>query len=135
MNCCNTPIETLANVLAHAKYEGFPRIEYEDRDWSIKEKKLYVTKTRHHSNDDIDVIAMFPQVWSSTALGFGGVGGQAITTAYTIVLESDYYGYAVYFGSRFAYNVKRKASEQFYLDLQGRHMASVADHCKYEKEE
>ena len=40
----------------------------------------------------------------------------------------------VYFGGRFAYNVK-KASEQFYLDLQGQNMSAVSDRRKYEKEE
>lgn len=133
MHYCSDPVQTLANVLAHAQYEGFPEIEYEDRDWSQKEKVM-VTKTRRHRNDDIAVIAMFPQAWSSTALGFGGLGGQAITTAYTIVLKSEYWhGYAVYFGSRFAYMVA-KANEQFYLDLQAQHMAEVASRRKYEKE-
>ena len=134
MRYCSDPVQTLANVLAHAQYEGFPQIEYEDRDWSQKERVM-VTKTRRHRVDDIAVIGFFPQAWGSTALGFGGIGGQAITTAYTIVLESAHFrGYAVYFGGRFAYNVK-KASEQFYLDLQVQNMSAVSDRRKYEKEE
>ena len=160
MHYCSDPVQTLANVLAHAQYEGFPQIEYEDReyegfpqieyedreyegfpqieyedrDWSQKERVM-VTKTRRHRVDDIAVIGFFPQAWGSTALGFGGIGGQAITTAYTIVLESAHFrGYAVYFGGRFAYNVK-KASEQFYLDLQGQNMSAVSYRRKYEKEE
>lgn len=49
---------------------------------------------------------MFPQTWGSTALGFGGVGGQAITGAYTVIVECHRTGNrAVYFGGRFAYLV------------------------------
>jgi hypothetical protein len=32
----------------------------------------------------------FPQVWGSTALGFGGIGGQAITSALTTVFLLEY---------------------------------------------
>jgi hypothetical protein len=47
---------------------------------------------------------MFPQTWGSTALGFGGVGGQTITSDYVCVIESGLNGqFAVYFGGRLAY--------------------------------
>lgn len=44
----------------------------------------------------------FPQVWGSTALGFGGMGGQMITTAQTFIVIGDSEAY-VYFGGRYAY--------------------------------
>jgi len=53
----------------------------------------------------------FPQTWGSTSLGFGGPGGQMMTTATTTVVirEAGYAGPAarvlVYFGSGFAYEV------------------------------
>ena len=128
----NYPVETLANALAHAKYEGFASIEYEDRDWSQKEKVM-VTKTRRHRTDDIEVIAMFPQMWSSTALGFGGLGGQAMTTAYTIVLRSNLLGeYCVYFGSRFAYNIKR-CNQKFLEHVANQQLNPVKDRSEYEQ--
>lgn len=107
----DNPVGTLHTCLAHAMYEGFGEIEYEDRDWEhyrkTKEDK-YVTKTRKHSEYDISVMTMFPQMWGSTALGFGGIGGQAITTAYTVVLASDIQGqYCVYFGGQLAYRIDR----------------------------
>lgn len=65
---------------------------------------------------------MFPQTWSSTALGFDGCGGQAITEAYTTVVKMTSYKlesskdirgivykeledkiYAVFFDGRIAY--------------------------------
>jgi hypothetical protein len=67
-----------------------------------------VEKTRKHSFYDLTVYAMFAQSWGSTALGFGGIGGQAITSAYVCVIESNLVGgYAVYFGGRLAYVIDR----------------------------
>lgn len=60
---------------------------------------------------------MFPQVWGSTALGFEGIGGCALTTAYTVVVcdeENKLYG--VFFDERPAYLVENP-SEVFFEDL------------------
>jgi hypothetical protein len=46
----------------------------------------------------------FPQVWSSTALGFGGIGGAAITEAYTTVVVLNDVA-CVYFDGRLAYRI------------------------------
>ena len=63
----------------------------------------YSDKTKV-SVDDFE-IHMFKQTWGSTALGFGGIGGQAITEANTYVLIPLVYNQKclVYFGGRFAY--------------------------------
>ena len=128
-------VQNLSNAIAHAMYEGFPLIEYEDRDWEHFGKtgeNKRVTKTRKHSDRDIEVYAMFSQTWSSTALGFGGLGGQSITSAYTIVLRSNYLGeYCVYFGGRFAYHIKR-INQNFIEDVMNREMRSVKNKGKYE---
>jgi hypothetical protein len=118
MNLDN-PIQSLAQALAHAQYEGFPEYEYQDRDWEhyhkTKEDKR-ITKRSRHSPRDLIVHAMFPQTWSSTALGFGGVGGQAMTPAYTVIIESDYcLGFCVYFNGRFAYRIE-KPNDHFFGD-------------------
>lgn len=132
----NTPVNDLHHALAHAQYKGFPEIEYEDRDWEhyfkTKEDKR-VTKKRSHASHDITLFAMFTQTWSSTALGFGGVGGQAFTSAYTIVLESEHgVGFCVYFGGKFAYRVERP-NEKFFDDLNNRRMVEVSKSASYNK--
>lgn len=81
------------------------------------------------SYDDGDLY-MFDQTWASTALGFGGVGGSAMTTATTYVfvpstLERAY----VYFGGRFAYDTP--INDRFREDLRNRRMASVAEEGRY----
>ena len=38
----------------------------------------------HPTVNDFDIY-IFQQIWGSTALGFGGIGGQAMTSAYTYV--------------------------------------------------
>ena len=55
----------------------------------------------------------FPEQWGSTALGFGGLAGQAFTEAQTIVVFDDmYYRAAVYWAGRFAYTID-KANPKF----------------------
>lgn len=75
---------------------------------------------------------VFPQTWSSTALGFDGCGGQAITEAYTTVVEMTSYKfesgkdirgivykelddkvYAVFFDGKIAYICLNPNSEFF----------------------
>lgn len=73
----------------------------------------------------------FPQTWGSTALGFGGIGGAAMTTAQTVVVFT--YGApigkaAVYFGGRFAYLVEN-AGEEVTKALDKRWFPPVRD-CK-----
>jgi hypothetical protein len=85
----------------------------------------YVEKSRKHSFYDLTVYAMFPQSWGSTALGFGGIGGQAITSAYVCVIESNLVGgYAVYFNARLAYVINRP-NEKFMADIAGHRMVDA----------
>jgi hypothetical protein len=141
MNATN-PIETLAGCMAHAAYEAFPEYKYKDRDWAKHDKwrstltreemktavapaDCFVEKSRKHSFYDLTVYSMFPQTWSSTALGFGGIGGQAITSAYVCIIESNLVGgYAVYFGGRLAYVIDRP-NEKFIEDLQRHRMVDA----------
>jgi hypothetical protein len=141
MNATN-PIETLAGCMAHAAYEAFPEYKYKDRDWAKHDKwrstltreemktavapaDCFVEKTRKHSFYDLTVYNMFPQTWSSTALGFGGIGGQAITSAYVCIIESNLVGgYAVYFGGRLAYVINRP-NEKFIEDIERHRMVDA----------
>jgi hypothetical protein len=141
MNATN-PIETLAGCMAHAAYEAFPEYKYQDRNWAKHDKwrstltreemktavapaDCFVEKTRKHSFYDLTVYNMFPQTWSSTALGFGGIGGQAITSAYVCIIESNLVGgYAVYFGGRLAYVINRP-NEKFIEDIERHRMVDA----------
>lgn len=138
MGRLNNSITVLHGSLAHAVYEGFPEHEYEDRDWEHYRKTREdrtVKKRRKHTEYDVEVYAMFSQVWASTALGFGGIGGAAMTDAYTVVLESYLgAGYCVYFGGQFAYRIERPTDE-FFQDMRDRRMVAVSGARKrYERE-
>ena len=92
-----------------------------------------IEKSRKHSAYDLTVYAMFSQTWSSTALGFGGVGGQAFTSAYVCVIESNLmHQYAVYFGGRLAYVINNPNSEFFDNIANQRMVDSNAGKRKYE---
>ena len=142
MSQATNPIETLATAMAHAAYEAFPEYTYRDRNWpnydkwhsslAREERKTavapddcWVEKTRKHSLYDLTVYAMFPQTWPSTALGFGGIGGQAFTSAYVCVIESDLIGHrAVYFGGRLAYVIERP-NEEFHKHIADQRMVDA----------
>ncbi len=80
-----------------------------------------------------EVKAVFLQTWGSTALGFGGIGGQSMTSAYTTVIESDDLGYAaVFFGNIMAYIVQHP-NDKFWEDVRKGNMCAVRDCRKYEK--
>lgn len=89
------------------------------QDDIIRREKIYDTDY---------TIYMFEQTWGSTALGFPGVGGSAMTEATTYVLipkkEADCAH--VYFGSQFAYKVNG-LTQKFMDDLNNHSMASVME--------
>ena len=143
MNATN-PIETLHAAMAHAAYVAFLDYTYQDRDWAkhdawratlkreeyktaVAPPDCFVEKTRKHTDYDMTVAAMFVQTWGSTALGFGGIGGQAFTSAYVSVIESQLTGeHAVYFHGMLAYVIDRP-NEQFWTDVHGHRMVDARD--------
>jgi len=84
--------------------------------------------------DDFEMYT-FEQTWGSTALGFGGMGGQAITHArtYVFVPTSCNQKCFVYFAGRFAYATDY--SQEFMDDVLKGNMASVSGAGKYAKKD
>lgn len=80
--------------------------------------------------DEVEIYS-FPQTWSSTALGFGGIGGQAFTNALTVAVVHGREA-CVYFGGTFAYKIAKR-NHQFYDDLRAHEMHPVSGaHGRYE---
>ena len=74
----------------------------------------------------------FDQTWGSTALGFGGAGGSAMTTARTyVIIPMDEEKAYVYFGGRFAY--KCGINDKFREDLKKHNMSDVMGSGKYKR--
>ena len=82
--------------------------------------------------DDFELYT-FEQTWGSTSLGFGGVGGQMITSARTYVFVPLWCNQKcfVYFGSRFAYAVPY--SDVVAEDIRNNQMVAVNRCGKYMK--
>lgn len=80
--------------------------------------------------DDFELYT-FEQTWASTALGFDGIGGQAMTSArtYVFIPMSVNQKCFVYFAGRFAYAVNY--SEKFMEDVSKCNMAAVYESGKY----
>ncbi len=103
------------------------------RDYSVINNfiKEYCEENKA-TREEIEVY-VFPQTWGSTALGFGGIGGQAITSSNTTVLYSYYTGMAwVYFGSVLAYKIK-DPTQQFFEDLYKHEMKPCGHTNIYER--
>ena len=96
-------------------------------------KRLYPDKS-HVWTDDMNCI-LFPQTWGSTALGFGGIGGAAMTTVSVAVITSlPRHRAAVYFGPRHAYTIDRP-NAAFFVDVANHQMVALKDAIKYGKVE
>ena len=83
--------------------------------------------------DDFD-LHIFEQTWGSTALGFGGIGGQAMTTEFTYVFVPIHCNQNcfVYFGDQFAYEAEY--CEQLSEDIGNRCMKPCNRAGYYKKE-
>jgi hypothetical protein len=120
-----SPIAVLAGAVHHAALVALPEIQYQRRDLSAMrgwttEKRLESIRdaavpmkdaTRRPEDSECEVYAMFTQPWGSTALGFGGIGGAAMTSAYTTVVAGPQGHLAVYWNGRFAYLIDRRAQK------------------------
>jgi len=144
------PFDPLHDAIASAIHCDLAEITYEDRDWdayrgmtaiaqlaAVRNNTVpMVTKTRRVYSDEIEV-TMFPQTWGSTATGYGGMGGAAMTSAYTIIVCYKMTTYCVYFGcGRLAYrltwaDMTPSGRDNFLSDMAARNMASVAKSGKY----
>ena len=137
MNYSENPTTDLADCIAHAQYVGFSDIEYETRDWEEyrkTQKDVRIPARRRPTTRDFGVYAMFPQTWGSTALGHGGMGGAAMTTAYTIVIECyNTQEWLVYFGGMFCYKVSMSSPNRltFVEDCANHSLVSKRKSGKY----
>lgn len=83
-----------------------------------------------YRNPEVEVY-VFPQIWGSTALGFNGIGGQAMTSAYTTVVSDLNEGYhSVFFGEALAYTVFNP-NDKFFKDIARHKMRSVRESAIY----
>lgn len=140
------PLTALHESLAQARYLHLKPVRQEivrrrvltpeEREASGSDRRVVEEPTGEwrelRPNDqEIDVI-MFTQVWGSTALGFGGIGGAAMTTAYTVAVKGPNGDYAIYFNGRLAYHLE-DPSPQFYEDLANHSLNKVALASAYRK--
>ncbi|MGY3581384.1 hypothetical protein ACVIGB_000547 [Bradyrhizobium sp. USDA 4341] len=118
-----SPFDALHGALGAAVHRDLPDQKTWVRDWSAWQKlskeeqsKLRLAgeqgpgqwRTRRPYDNEVSVV-LFPQTWSSTALGYGGIGGQAMTEAYTVIVTDDRVSCVYFGGGRLAYNIDLSA--------------------------
>lgn len=142
----SSPIDAIARAVNHAALVALTPISYLRRDhaamasWSAEERleaarnrtEPTIPAERRPDVHECEVLAMFSQTWGSTALGFGGLGGAAMTPAYTTVVLGPNGDVAIYWAGRFAYVVdtRKQTPEQrqsFERDLAERCTASCME--------
>ena len=114
----SNPITALHEALSAAVLRDLPECVYTERDWAKWHKMPQedrdlafknntvptTTHARRPYTDEVNV-TMFNQGWGSTALGYDGIGGAALTDAYTVIVELNGV-FCVYFGcDRLAYKI------------------------------
>ena len=143
----SAPIETLHSCLASAQYKDMSLVTDKKRkpnvpaysaydEYQAWVKTAFEDYKRRPYAHELHVEAMFPQLWGSTALGFGGMGGQAMTTAYVTIIGCDYtHDLCVYFGGMFAYrlDLTKCDMELIRKDISGKCMSDVGQQGRYLK--
>lgn len=114
----SNPISTLHEALSAAVLRDLPECVYNERDWvewhkmsqeerteALKNNTVpTTTHSRRPYTDEVNV-TLFNQGWGSTALGYDGIGGAALSEAYTVIVEFNGV-FCVYFGcGRLAYKI------------------------------
>lgn len=120
MNTSN-PITSMATALMRALDRDLPPIRYERKGEKRERRPL---------QQEVSV-CQFQQQWGSTALGFGGIGGAAMTIADTTVVLCQSSA-CVYFNGEHAYTIKR-CNDLFDGDCLSQSMRKVADAKDYER--
>ena len=129
------PITSMALAIGHAIHVGLPAVVVDMYEWDrtyIPPTRIKVADSERRPHMGEVEVYQFPQQWSSTALGFGGIGGQAFTTAPTTIVMDARNNACVYFGDQFAYMVP-SAGREFVDDIQNQSMAAVREAGKYMK--
>lgn len=113
-----TPVESLAAAI----YTSISSPDVlADIEHNYGQRQPYKGRPTLH---DLEIIH-FPQTWGSTSIGFGGMGGAAMTKAYTtVILCRD--NAAVFFGGRHCYSVDG-INDTFKEDLKRRCMRSLKE--------
>lgn len=130
----HNPVESLAQAVysALSNPEYLPDLEYyrpKAGSPIIKgEEREQVLHKRRPSGGEV-MVYHFPQTWGSTALGFGGIGGQAFTSAMTTVIISQNDTAAVFFNGKHAYTIK-DFNETFEQDV---HRCTMKE-CRFSSE-
>lgn len=100
----------------------------QERFWNAIKDELSEEQKKYYPEFEM---TMFLQTWGDTSLGFGGIGGQAITSAYTTVVRDIYSGWCgVFFGERLAYKIK-DPNEKFNEDVRNWNMRPVYEKVIY----
>jgi hypothetical protein len=97
---------------------------HEKIDFKEMDTRLNEFLEKRNISEDLVNVHVFKQMWGSTCLGYGGIGGCAMTTAYTFILHDTKNNYVeVYPGSasRLGYSIE-EPTDIFWEDVTKRNI-------------
>jgi hypothetical protein len=111
----------------YVKFNSFTKVEQSE----LRKNSMIpvVEFSRRPAQSELEVF-VFPQTWSSTALGYPGIGGQSMTSAYTVVVQCCNTVCVYFNGDRLAYRleldkISSRGRENYFTDIQFHNMPSV----------
>ena len=121
-------IQRQSNSKDEPYYNRTPDLQAMVNAFHIISQHIYKFEPVH--TQELDIYT-FPQIWGSTALGFGGIGGQAMTKALTTVIYNSFDDFGmVFFNGELAYHYKNP-SGAFFEDIRLMRMEPCNRSAKY----
>lgn len=104
-----------------------PLREFWQRDVVKRDTNLWLTEGEYREWISFNA-HMVRQMWGSTAGGWPGMGGAAMSEYYTTVIENEYYGFVcVYYGGRLAYICEMDDKYKEYMGQRYRALPGITE--------
>lgn len=101
----NNICENIIQISSNTEYKDSVK-EYMNQFMVESHGFSVMTESSTETWQDVNIY-LVKQIWGSTACGWGGMGGAAMTASYTLVIENNLTGaVAVYYHGRLAYIAK-----------------------------
>ena len=90
-----------------------------------RETSTYMTEDEYRQWREIN-FHVVRQIWGNTSGGWQGIGGSAMTSAYTVIIENNWYGLAcIYYNGKLAYICEM---DEKYIDYMSKQYRGLPGH-------
>lgn len=118
---------SVTDALTNAVQDACQRLPYVEHTYCdmTEEGTPNLRPVLEKPREDDLIVEVFSQTWGSTALGFGGIGGAAMTQAYTTLIVGPENTVLIYFAGVYAYTIPQEKYHLFKDHMLMRNMPGV----------